>query len=73
MGLVRLERSITKEQYERAQLNGGFIAKEDMSDVFTDSDLYGYGVYSPVARKKHNEETGTDTYVVSYTTGTSCD
>ena len=49
------------------------VVYPDMHDIFTDALLYGYGVYSPIARKKHNEETGADTYVVSYTTGTSCD
>ena len=73
MGLVRAELPITKDQYERAQLNSGFIAKEDMHDIFTDDLLYGYGVYSPIACKKHSEVTGADTYVVNYTTGTSCD
>ena len=73
MGLVRLERPITKEQYERAQLNSGFITAEDECEIFSVSERLGYGIYSAVARKKHNDETGTDTYVVSYTTGTSCD
>jgi len=73
MGLVRAELPITKDQYERAQLNSGFIAKEDMHDIFTDDLLYGYGVYSPIACKKHSEVTNTDTYIVSYTTGTCCD
>lgn len=73
MGLVRAERPITKEQYERAQLNSGFITDEDEREIFSDSERLGYGIYSAVACKKHNEETGADTYVVSYTTGTSCD
>ena len=73
MGLVRAERPITKEQYERAQLNSGFITDEDECEIFSDSERLGYGIYSAVAYKKHNDETGADTYVVSYTTGTSCD
>lgn len=73
MGLVRAERPITKEQYERAQLNSGFIAKEDMHDIFTDDLLYGYGVYSPIVHKRYNEATDETTYAVSYTTSTCCD
>ena len=73
MGLVRAERPITKEQYERAQLNSGFIAKEDMHDIFTDDLLYGYGVYSPIAHKRYNKATDETTYAVSYTTSTCCD
>ena len=71
--LVRAEKPITKEQYERAQLNHGYIDQDDMSAIFSDSELLGYGIYEAVAYKKHNEETDTDTYWVGYSTGTCCD
>jgi hypothetical protein len=71
--LVRAEKPITKEQYERAQLNSGYIAEEDMGDIFNDALLYGYGVYSPVAYVRYNKETKGTAYVVEYITSTCCD
>lgn len=71
--LIRSEKPITKEQYERAQLNNGFISREDMDEIFTMSEVCGYGVYSPIACKRYNEATGETTYIVSYTTSTNCD
>lgn len=71
--LIRSEKPITKEQYERAQLNNGFISDEDMDEIFTMSEVCGYGVYSPIVCKRYNEATGENTYIVSYTTSTNCD
>ena len=71
--LVRSEKPITKEQYERAQLNNGFIAEADLQEIFTMADLCGYGVYSPIACARYSEATGETTYIVSYTTSTNCD
>lgn len=71
--LVRSEKPITKEQYERAQLNNGFITEADLQEIFTMADLCGYGVYSPIARARYSEVTGETTYIVSYTTSTCCD
>lgn len=71
--LVRAEKPITKEQYDRAQEHGGYIAGEDMGDIFADAERFGYGVYSPIARKMHNEMTGEDSYSVTYETSTTCD
>ncbi len=71
--LVRSEKPITKEQYERSQLNHGFIADEDMTDIFSEADLCAYGIYSPVGCARYNTETGTTTYICRYTTSTNCD
>ena len=71
--LIRSEKPITKEQYERAQLNNGFMAETDLQEIFTMADLCGYGVYSPIACARYSETTGETTYVVSYTTSTNCD
>lgn len=71
--LVRAEKSITKEQYERAQLNNGFIPDEDMDEIFNATLLCGYGVYSPVAYVRHNKETKGMEYIVEYITSTCCD
>lgn len=71
--LIRVEKPITKEQYERAQLNGGFVTEADLQEIFSQSELYGYGVLGAIAFKIYNEVTGETTYVVSYTTSTNCD
>lgn len=71
--LIRSEKPITKEQYERAQLNNGFISSEDMDEIFTMVEICGYGVYSPIACARYSEATGETTYIVSYTTSTNCD
>ena len=71
--LIRSEKPITKEQYERSQLNHGFIADEDMEVIFSQADLCGYGIYNAVGCARYNAETGTTTYVARYTTSTNCD
>lgn len=55
------KREITKEQYINATVN--HIA----ADVFTDSEVMGYGVYC----EKYFEEDGK--YYVSFYLGSSCD
>lgn len=71
--LIRSEKPITKEQYERAQLNNGFIRSDDMGDIFTMAEICGYGIYSTRAYKDIDDETGKVTYKVSYTTSDCCD
>lgn len=71
--LIRSEKPITKEQYERAQLNNGFIADEDMEVIFSEAEICAYGIYSPVGCARYNAETGTTTYICRYTTSTNCD
>lgn len=71
--LIRSEKPITKEQYERAQLNNSFITEADLQEIFNQSELYGWGVYSPIACARYSEATGETTYIVSYTTSTCCD
>lgn len=60
-------REITKEQYDRAMQHSGYIAEEDKNDIFTEAEIWGYGVYSP----KVCEESGK--YYVRYELGSSCD
>lgn len=67
-----LERSITKEQYDRAQLNRGYITEEDELDIFDEAERYGYGVYGAVAREKTDDE-GNTAYYVLFSMGSSCD
>lgn len=61
------EREITKEQYERAMKNNGYIADEDGKDIFTISEMCGYGVYLPIAFERDGK------YFVSFELGSSCD
>ena len=60
-------RKITKEQYDRAKKNAGYITEADEKEIFDDSERLGYGVYSPVACETDNG------YIVSYMLGDSCD
>lgn len=71
--LIRAEKPITKEQYERAQLNNGYVTEADLQEIFSASVLCGYGVLSSIACKKYNAFTGESTYIVSYSTSTCCD
>lgn len=61
------ERKITKEQYERAQKNSGYLTESDMLTVFDDSERYGYGVYGGNVHESNGK------YYVSYQLGSSCD
>lgn len=71
--IVRAEKPITKEQYERAQINNGYVVEADLQEIFSMADLCAYGVYSPIACKRHNASTDETTYIVSYSTSTDCD
>ena len=71
--LVRSEKPITKEQYERSQLNHGFIADEDMTDIFSEAEICGYGIWNAIGCARYNVETGATTYVARYSTSTNCD
>ena len=73
MPLITKEKPITKEQYENAQMHNGRIASEDMNDIFSVSDLCGYGVYNAVAIARYDDESKTMSYIVRYTTSTCCD
>ena len=37
------EREITKDQYDRAVANRGYLTKEDYEAVMTDAERLGYG------------------------------
>lgn len=61
------EREITKDQYDRAMKNHGYLTDEDMDKVFTTAELCGYGVYGAVVSHY------ADRYVVRFEMGDSCD
>lgn len=65
--MQRCIRKITKEVFDRAENNHGHILDSDRSDVFTASELYGYGVYQNQVFTKENE------YFVAYEISDSCD
>ena len=62
-----LKREITKEIYERALQNGGYITDDDKNIVFMPFEIWGYGVYLPKVYKEN------DKYYVDYKLGSSCD
>ena len=61
------EREITKEIYDRAMENHGYLTDEDMGEIFTAAELCGYGVYGAVVSHY------ADRYVVRFEMGDSCD
>lgn len=65
--MTKYRRKITEEQYERAMLNNGTITDEDMKEIFSPSEMFGYGIYMPRAIEDHDE------YYVTFTLGSSCD
>ena len=65
--MTRYQRKITKEQYERAMLNKGLLTEDDENDVFSISEICGYGVYMPTVIQNNGE------YYVTFTLGSSCD
>lgn len=71
--LIKGERSITKEQYERAQMNYGYITDEDLKDIFSESELIGYGIYGAIGYARYDSEANETTYIVLYTTSDCCD
>lgn len=62
-----MKREIDKEIYDRAMANNGFIVSADKGNVFTISELCGYGVYRPMVKEENGK------YYVYYTLGDSCD
>ena len=58
---------VSKDVYERAKANRGYMAKEDEEKLFSDSILYGYGLYCCVVREKDGK------YICSYEIGETCD
>lgn len=65
--MTQHRKQITREQYERAIANNRIIPDADRSEIFDYAELYGYGVYCPVAE----EENGA--YFVRYDLGSTCD
>lgn len=43
MQMIRFERKITREQYQRAVENRGYVVRDDQKDILTDAERLGYG------------------------------
>lgn len=61
------EKEIPKEIYDQAAANNGNIPESTYSDIFSTSELIGYGVYFVRALQKDGK------YFVRYQRGDSCD
>lgn len=66
--MIPITRRITEEQFKRAMTNKGYIDDSDQEAIFTASELYGYGVYSPRVFRNSDGEP-----CVSFMRGESCD
>ena len=60
-------RRITKDQYERAVNNNGYLTDEDRLEVFTEAERCGYGIYDT------RVYTSNGLYLVNFEKGSSCD
>ena len=58
---------ITKDIYDRAMKNRGYITSDNEPKLFTEAQLCGYGVYSAMAYEEDGK------YFCSYSMGSSCD
>lgn len=60
-------KTISKEVYDRAMANNGYITGSDERKIFSDAELWGYGVYRPKAMEKEGQ------YYCTYSLGSNCD
>ena len=65
--MTRGRRKISKEIYDRSKNYNGFITTDDERQIFTISELCGYGVYGARAVEEDGE------YYVAFSLGSSCD
>lgn len=65
--MTRYTRKITKEQYDRAMANKGYVVKDDIGAIFYPSEIFGYGVYDPRVVERNGE------YYATFTLGSTCD
>lgn len=61
------EFEVSKDVYERAVKDRGYMATEDRLKYFDESILCGYGLYDCKVRQEG------DKYICSYMTGSTCD
>ena len=58
---------ISKEVYDRALANNNRITKEDESKIFSESIIWGYGLYGTRVYKEGEK------YMCQFKIGSSCD
>lgn len=58
---------VTKDVYDRAQQNRGYMISKDQDKFFSDAILYGYGLYNCRVQEKDGK------YICTYETGSTCD
>ena len=61
------EKEISKEIYDKAAANNGIVPESAYSDIFSVSELIGYGVYLVRPFEKDGK------YYLIYLRGNSCD
>lgn len=61
------EKEISKEVYDNAQKNNGYITDDDKKSIFSVCELCGYGIYGAQAYKQKGK------YYCTYYRGSSCD
>jgi hypothetical protein len=62
-----LTKEITKDIYDHAQANNGYITEADENIVFDICELLGYGIYGAKAYAENNK------YYCRYYRGSNCD
>lgn len=60
-------REISKDVFDRAVSNHGYITREDELTVFSDSERLGYGLYGTHVFQENGR------FYVRFTLGTTCD
>ena len=65
--MVSGKREISKEIYDRAMENRGYITSGDMDTVFSEAELCGYGIYGAKAAEEDGK------YYCHFSMGSSCD
>ena len=65
--MTREKKEISKDIYDRAMQCGSYIFGEDRNRIFTDSQLYGFGIYSAIAVEENGK------YYCIYQIGDSCE
>lgn len=66
--MIKGERKITQEMYERNKDRGVLYHEEDIDKVFTQAEVWGYGIYFT---QVYAGDDGN--YYVRYEMGDSCD
>lgn len=64
---IGTEFEVSKEVYERAAKDRGYMAVEDRENFFSEDIRWGYGLYDCKVRQEG------DKYICSYMTGSTCD